>query len=371
MLVAFSHLRWDFVWQRPQQVLSRLAHEIPVLYVEEPVGDASKDVLELRLDGRVTIARAHLRDLPAHTRFGENVNDRIADLLEPLLIDDPDLMAWYYTPMAIGALPDSATPALTVFDAMDDLASFRNAPPQMRAQEDRMLEVADIVFTGGPTLYRQRQHRHPRVFCFPSGVDRTHFASPGQPSAASRALSQMRRPVIGFYGVIDERMDMDLVAQVADLRPDWNFALVGPLAKIRPDDLPTRSNIRHFGLQSYEALPAILSRFDVAMMPFALNDATRAISPTKTLEFLAGGKPVVSTPVADVVELYITATSIAGTPDQFVGAIDEILAWTAEDRAAWQQRADTLLAAHDWNQVVEEMVIAMDMPRVATLSLTA
>jgi UDP-galactopyranose mutase len=371
MLVAFSHLRWDFVWQRPQQVLSRLAKEIPVLYVEEPVGDASKDMLELRLDGRVTIARAHLHDFPPHCSFGAGVNDRIATLLEPLLSDDDDLTAWYYTPMAIGAFPDAITPTVTVFDAMDDLASFRSAPAQMRAQEDLMLEMADIVFTGGPMLYRQRQHRHPRVFCFPSGVDRAHFASPGQPSAASRALSQMRRPVIGFYGVIDERMDMDLVAQIAALRPDWNFALVGPLAKIQPDDLPTSSNIRHFGLQSYEALPAILNRFDVAMMPFALNDATRAISPTKTLEFLAGGKPVVSTPIADVVELYSAATSIASTPDQFVAAIDEILAWSAEDLASWRQRADTLLAAHDWNQIVEEMAVTLGLHRSATLSMTA
>jgi UDP-galactopyranose mutase len=329
MLVAFSHLRWDFVWQRPQHVLSRLAKEMPVLYVEEPVGDSSKDVLELRLDGRVTIARAHLHDLPAGSPFSDEVNHRIAALLEPLLIDDEDLITWYYTPMAIGAFPDCITPALTVYDAMDDLASFRFAPATLRDQETRMMEMADVVFTGGPTLYRQRQHRHPRVYCFPSGVDRAHFASPGRSSAASRALSIMRRPVIGFYGVIDERMDMDLVAQMADLRTDWNF------------------------------------------VPFAINEATRAISPTKTLEFLAGSKPVVSTPVADVVELYGAAAGIAATPNEFVAAIDDILAWSPEDRAAWQQRADTLLAAHDWNQIVEEMATAMELRRFVHLPMTA
>ena len=371
MLVAFSHLRWDFVWQRPQHVLSRLSRETPVLYVEEPVGDASKDVLELRLDGRVTIARAHLSDLPAGSRFSDEVNRRIAGLLEPLLVDDDDLITWYYTPMAIGAFPDSITPALTVFDAMDDLASFRFAPTQMREQETRMLEMADIVFTGGPTLYRQRQHRHPRVYCFPSGVDRAHFASPGRSSSASRALSLMRRPVIGFYGVIDERMDMDLVAGIADLRSDWNFVLIGPLAKISPEDVPTRPNLRLFGLQSYEALPAILDKFDVAMMPFAINDATRAISPTKTLEFLAGSTPVVSTPVSDVVELYGSATSIAGSPEEFVAAIDDILAWSPDERAAWKQCADSLLAAHDWNQIVEDMATAMDLRRYVHLSMTA
>lgn len=371
MLVAFSHLRWDFVWQRPQHVLSRLSREMPILFVEEPVGDASKDMLELRLDGRVTIARAHLRDSPPRSRYSDDANARIASLLEPLLVDDDDLIAWYYTPMAIGALPESIMPALTVYDAMDDLASFRNAPSQMRAQEARLLEMADIVFTGGPTLYRQHQHRHPRVYCFPSGVDRGHFASPGRPSAASRALMQMRRPVIGFYGVIDERMDMDLVARIADLQPDWHFVLVGPLAKIQPADVPSRPNIRHFGMQTYEALPGILAQFDVAMMPFALNEATRAISPTKTLEFLAGGKPVVSSPVADVVELYSAATSIAESPEQFVAAIEEILAWSPEDHVGWQQNADALLAAHDWNQIVEEMGAVMDMRRGTTLPLTA
>ena len=371
MLVAFSHLRWDFVWQRPQHVLSRLSKEIPVLYVEEPAGEATKDVLELRLDGRVTIARAHLKDLPPGSRFSREVNRRIAALLEPLLVDDDDLITWYYTPMAIDALPESIAPALTVFDAMDDLASFRFAPADMPEREARLMEMADVVFAGGPTLYRQRQHRHPRVYCLPSGVDRAHFASPGPSSSASRALVLMRRPVIGFYGVIDERMDMELVAQMADLRPEWNYVLVGPLAKISPEDIPIRPNLRHFGMQTYEALPEILAKFDVAMMPFALNDATRAISPTKTLEFLAGGKPVVSTHVADVVELYSAATSIARVPEEFVAAIDDILAWSPDDRAAWEQRADSLLAAHDWNQIVEEMATAMELRRFVHLPMTA
>jgi glycosyltransferase involved in cell wall biosynthesis len=309
--------------------------------------------------------------MPARSYCNDAVNKRIASLLEPLLTDDEDLITWYFTPMAIGAFPESITPALTVYDAMDDLASFRNAPPRMRAQEARMLEMADIVFTGGPTHYRQRQHRHPRVYCLPSGVDRAHFATSSLASSASRALSQMRRPVIGFYGVVDERVDMDLVARIADLRPDWNFVLAGPLAGIRQEDLLSRPNVRHFGMQAYEALPAILAWFDVAMMPFALNETTRALSPTQTLEYLAGGKPVVSTPVADVVELYGAATSIAGTPDDFVSAIDEILTWSPEDRAAWQQRVDSLLTAHDWNQIVEEIAATMNVHRFAPLSMTA
>jgi UDP-galactopyranose mutase len=371
MLVAFSHLRWDYVRHRPQHVLSRLSREMPVLYVEEPVGESSKDVLDLRLDGRVTIARAHLTDLPAGSRFGCEVNLRIAELLEPLLVDDDDLITWYATPMAVDAFPASITPALTIFDVTDALANLPPAPAGMRNREARLMEMADMVFTSGPTLFRQLRHRHPRVHCFPSGVDRAHFASPGQSSSASRALALMRKPVIGFHGVIDERIDLDFVARIADLRPEWNFVLVGPLARISPDDLPKRPNVRHFGMQSYEALPEILAKLDVAMMPFARNQATQAISPSKTLEFLAAGRPVVSTPVADVVELYGSATSFAGSPETFVAAIEDILAWSPEDRGAWQQRADALVAAHDWNQIVEEMVTAMDLRRFVNYPMTA
>ncbi|MFT4040121.1 MAG: glycosyltransferase [Thermomicrobiales bacterium] len=370
MIVAFSHLRWDFVWQRPQQILSRLAAETPVLFVEEPIGGASEDTLHLRLEGPVTVAQPQLRDLPRGPHDSDAGNARIAALLEPLLADERDLTVWYYTPMALGALPAAITPALTVFDAMDDLASFRFAPPQMRAREAHMMREADLVFTGGPTLYRQRQHRHPRVSCFPSGVDRAHFATP-RPSAAAAALARIEGPVIGFYSVLDERLDTELVAAIADQRPEWTFALIGPLAKITAADLPVRPNIVHFGMQQYADLPGVLAEFDIAMMPFALNDATRAISPTKTLEFFAGGKPVVSTPVADVVELYRTATHIAATPQEFVAAIEEMLGWGPAEYAAWRTEADRLLAAHDWDQIVAEMSAAMEEQRNSALLLTA
>lgn len=371
MIVAFSHLRWNFVWQRPQHVLSRLANETPVFFVEPPVSGASRDSLDLHLDGRVTIIQPRLQGSGARVTFGDEANGRIAALLAPLLAKRDDLMTWYYTPMAIGALPGPSVPALTVFDAMDDLASFRFAPPQMRAQEARMLEMADLVFTGGPTLYRQRQHRHPRVHCFPSGVDRAHFARSGTLSAAAITLAQGPRPCIGFYGVLDERLDTDLVARIADLRPDWTFALIGPVVKIEEADIPVRPNIQRFGMQTYEELPGVLATFDVAMMPFALNDATRAISPTKTLEFMAGGKPIVSTPVQDVVDLYSAATSIASTPEAFVAAIEDILTWTPEQKAAWSHRADALLAAHDWDEIVAEMWVAVQERRYAAMPLIA
>lgn len=370
MIVAFSHLRWDFVWQRPQQVLSRLAARTPVLFVEEPVGGASDDTLRLRLEGPVTVAQPHLRDIAPGAHFGDGVNARIAAQLEPLLADERDLTIWYYTPMALGALPAALSPTLTVFDAMDDLASFRFAPPQMRAREDEMMREADLVFTGGPTLYRQRRLRHPRVACFPSGVDRAHFAAP-RPSTAAGALAAVEGPVIGFYSVLDERLDTELVAAIADLRPAWTFALIGPVVKIKAADLPVRPNIMRFGLQQYADLPGVLAEFDVAMMPFALNDATRAISPTKTLEFFAGGKPVVSTPVADVVELYGAATRIAASPQEFVAAIDAILGWSPTEHAVWKAKADRLLAAHGWDQIVAEMSAAMQEQRASTLLLTA
>jgi UDP-galactopyranose mutase len=288
MLVAFSHLRWGFVWQRPQHLLTRFAREMPVVVVEEPEYHLQGADVHIRRDHGVTVVTPLLPKTNEQYGFGNHVNGQISRLLEPFVRPGTDLILWYYTPMALGAEPATVRPRLTVYDAMDDLASFRAAPPELRIREARLLSTVDLVFAGGPTLYRQRRDLHPSVHCFPSGVEAAHFAATSKTSPPEE-LAQQRRPVLGYYGVIDERLDLDLLAEIADLRPDWTIALVGPVAKIDETTIPERSNIIRFGQQAYDDLPAFLACFDVALMPFARNEATRAISPTKTLEYLAGG----------------------------------------------------------------------------------
>src|SRR5918997_1919621 len=376
MLVAFSHLRWGFVWQRPQHLLTRFAREMPVIVVEEPEYHLQGADVRVRHDHGVTVVTPLLPIASEQYGFGNHVNGQIARLLEPFVRPGMNPILWYYTPMALGAEPASVRPRLTVYDAMDDLASFRAAPPELRIREARLLSTVDLVFTGGPTLYRQRRDMHPSVHCFPSGVEAAHFASTR--AVPHEGLANQRRPILGYYGVIDERLDLDLLAEIADLRPDWTIALIGPVAKIDESTIPVRDNIVRFGQQAYDDLPAFLACFDVALMPFARNEATRAISPTKTLEYLAGGKPVVSTPIADVITLYGDVVQIAATANEVVAAAEMVLNRTSEEQRRWRARAARVVAAHDWDCIAEEMLAVMSrasttmiMPAAQTAALSA
>jgi UDP-galactopyranose mutase len=364
MLVAFSHLRWGFVWQRPQHLLTRFAREMPVVVVEEPeyLHQFAGPDMHVRHDHGVTVVTPLLPSTTEQYGFGNHVNGQIAPMLEPFVRPGLNPILWYYTPMALGAEPATVRPRLTVYDAMDDLASFLAAPPELRRREARLLSHVDLVFTGGPTLYRQRRDMHPSVHCFPSGVEPAHFAATSKASPAEE-LAQQRRPIIGYYGVIDERLDLDLLAEIADLRPDWTIALIGPVVKIDESSIPVRDGIIRFGQQAYDDLPAFLACFDVALMPFARNEATRAISPTKTLEYLAGGKPVISTPIADVMSLYGDAVEIATTGEEFVAAAESVLTRTSDADRQWRARAARLVAAHDWDCIASEMLAVMSRAR--------
>ena len=227
------------------------------------------------------------------------------------------LITWYYTPMM---LPFSRhiEANVTVFDAMDELSKFKFAPVKLLELEQELIDRADIVFTGGSSLYEAKKDRHPSVHCFPSSVDRAHFCKARARQFDPADQEDLPRPRLGFYGVIDERFDIELLDKVAEMRPDWSFVMVGPVVKISEDELPKRPNICYLGGKTYDQLPAYLSGWDVALMPFAMNESTQFISPTKTPEYLAGGKPVVSTPIKDVVRHYgqLEGVKIASTPEE-------------------------------------------------------
>lgn len=366
-LVCFSHLRWGFVWQRPQHLLTRLARQLPVYVVEEPefVPGAGADDLRLIQDRGVTVLTPLFAEEPEPAwGFNERNNRRVRALLAPIFADlgllggaaetGRDLIAWYYTPMALGAGPAAMRPALTVYDAMDELASFAGAPRSLREREAALMAAADLVFTGGPSLYAARKDRHPRVSCYPSGVEAAHFAqaagSPPPPDLASRP-----RPIIGFYGVLDERLDLDLIDGIAAARPEWTVAMIGPVAKIAEADLPRRPNLHYLGQRPYRDLPTYLAAFDVAILPFARNEATRFISPTKTLEYLAGGKPTVSTSIRDVVDLYGPVVRLADSPTAFVDAVERAMAESPAERSAREAMAHRILAEHDWDAIAADM----------------
>jgi UDP-galactopyranose mutase len=349
-LICFSHLRWNFVFQRPQHLMSRFADERRVIFWEEP--EAALPGCEPALGVRTCAETGVVVVTPSLPEGMEDAEQEavLKRLLDGFLSGEKGpFIRWYYTPMM---LPFSRhiDAAATVYDCMDELANFKFAPTRLLALESELFDAADVVFTGGYSLYEAKRSRHPNVHPFPSSVDREHFgrarAVDGDPD--DQALA--KRPRFGFYGVIDERMDLSLIAAMADAHPEWSIMMVGPVVKIEHSDLPQRPNIFYLGGKTYEELPAYLGGWDVAISPFAINDATRFISPTKTPEYLAGGRPVVSTPIVDVKRHYsdLEAVFIAGGPNDFVAACEQALA-LVQGGDGWLRQVDQKLANLSWD----------------------
>ncbi|MDY3561925.1 FAD-dependent oxidoreductase [Gemmata sp. JC673] len=347
-LVVFSHLRWDFVFQRPQHLMTRLARTRPVFFVEEPTQTDGPPRWELR-EGPpgLTVCRPHTA--ARHAGFNDAQYPELRPLVRELVARAGGAYdLWFYTPMAL-PLADGLAPRVTVYDCMDELSAFQFAPPQLLELERRLLERADVVFTGGPSLYRAKKDRHANCHCFPSSVDAAHFGTAAGPLPEPAEQAALPRPRLGFFGVIDERFDRALLAAAAAARPDWQFVMVGPVVKIDPADLPRRPNVHFLGQRPYTDLPAFLAGWDVALLPFARNESTRYISPTKTVEYMAAGKPIVSTPIADVAEPYGAMVGLASTPEEFVVACERALAETPDARGRRLEQYKSVLAKTSWD----------------------
>ena len=364
-LVCFSHLRWDLVFQRPQHLLTRAARGRRVLYWEEPAwAESGEPHLAVRDEAGVRIVQPRLPD-PAWEDGGIAAQRTLLDrFLAAEGVADPVL--WYDTPHAL-LFSGHLTGACLVYDCMDELSLFVGADTRLPALEADLLRRADLVFTGGASLHEAKRGLHPRVHCFPSGVDTAHFrpARAVAPKIVQEPADQagIAHPRLGYYGVLDERLDLDLLAQLCDLRPGWQIVLVGPVAKITPEDLPRRPNLHWLGPKRYADLPAYVAGWDAALMPFARNEATRFISPTKTPEFLAAGRPVVSTGITDVARTYgpecgvLVADTESGGVEAFAAAGDRALALTPQD---WQDEADRRLAAMGWDGIWARMEALLD-----------
>jgi UDP-galactopyranose mutase len=349
-LICFSHLRWNFVFQRPQHLMSRFAEARRVIFWEEP--EAALPECEPALGVRTCAETGVIVVTPSlpETLSEMEREATLKSLLDAFLAGEKGpFIRWYYTPMMLTFSRDVPA-ACTVYDCMDELANFRFAPPELLGLEQELLDSAHVVFTGGYSLYEAKKDRHPNIHPFPSSVDRAHFAQARGVDASPDDQGPIGKPRFGFYGVIDERMDLELIAAVADAHPEWSIVMVGPVVKIDPADLPIRANIHYVGGKSYDQLPLYLGGWDVALMPFAINDSTKFISPTKTPEYLAGGRPVVSTPITDVIRHYgdLEAVFIADGADAFIRACEQALA-LAKGGDEWLKDVDLKLANLSWD----------------------
>lgn len=353
-LVCLSHLRWNFVFQRPQHLLSCCAQERRVFFIEEPIfGDHPEGHLVVsRQQSGVWVVVPHL----PKNLSEEAVNTAQQVLLDGLLAHESrQYICWYYTPMAL-AFTRHWQPLAVVYDCMDELSAFKGASPALKDYEAELFRRADLVFAGGQSLYESKVHQHPNVYAFPSSVNVAHFQKARNIIQDPADQVDIPHPRLGFFGVIDERMDLELLSGIALSRPDWQLVIIGPVAKIEPVVLPRYENIHYLGAKDYQELPAYLAGWDLAMLPFARNESTRFISPTKTPEYLAAGKPVVSTSIRDVVRSYGESgmVLIADTVAEFVTAAEKAMQQDFK-KASWRSRVDAFLEQNSWDRTWAEM----------------
>jgi glycosyltransferase involved in cell wall biosynthesis len=357
-LIVHSHLRWDFVWQRPQQLLSRFAQRSHVLFLEEPI--YVDDIAEERLDISRPMERVHrvVPVLPGALRGEYDASiSVIRESVRRQLAADGALFArpiqWFYTPMPAPAMIGAFDERAVVYDCMDELSKFRFAPAALVDRERYLMAQADVVFAGGYKLSQSKARYHQNVHFFGCGVDLAHFATARSADLeVPREIASLKRPVVGYYGVIDERIDYDLLRALASALTDVELVMVGPVVKVDPAELPQAENIHWLGQRQYAELPAHVKGFDVCLMPFALNDATEYINPTKTLEYMAAGKPIVSTPISDVVHNFTPVVAVANSPVEFVAAVRSAIERPSAELIA---RGLEQARANSWESIVARM----------------
>lgn len=360
-LLVHCHLCWDWVWQRPQQFISRLSRRHKVLFVETvaPDPELAAPLARFRVLSEfpnVTVLRLQF------PKWKWDDGDYV-DLERRRLVQDfvagplgkgfENPIQWFYDPMAVPAFAGQMGEILTVYDCMDELSKFRGAPAGIVEREMDLLERANVVFTGGRRLFEIKSQLHDNCHFYGCGVDVEHF---GKARAAQTVvppqMTNLPQPVLGYFGVIDERMDYDLLAYLAASRPDWSIVMVGPVTKVDPALLPRSANIHWLGQRAYADLPAVCKGFDLCLMPFALNEATEFINPTKALEYMATGREIISTEVADVVANFGSVVKIARTREEFVMLCEKAL-----DRPDTESIARGLKMAqqNSWDSIVAQL----------------
>lgn len=351
-LLCFSHLDWNFVYQRPQHLLSRFSKNYNVFYFEEPkYGDEDK-IFKIENHG-ITIVKTFVKN-PSDYFVIEKIT---ADFITKNNIKAD--VIWYYTPMALN-FTSKIKAQVVVFDSMDELSAFKFAPQNLLQKEEELFQKADIIFTGGNALYEAKKHRHHNIHSFPSSIDKGHFLKARRTGEDLQDQKDIGFPRLGFYGVLDERFNIDLLREIAFKKPEWNFIIIGPVVKISPEELPKAGNIHYLGSKDYSELPDYIRHWDVAMNMFALNESTKFISPTKTPEYLCAGLPVISTSITDVVHPYgdLELVEIADDADTFISKAEELL--TQKNNPERLKKADAFLADKSWDDTQKQMELLIN-----------
>jgi len=360
-IIVHSHLGWDWVWQRPQQFVSRLSRRHKILFVETLAPDPSlaAPLAKFRVaDGFSNITVLTLQFPSWRWEDAGYVDSERCRLVQQFIAGPgagqfQSPVQWFYDPMAVTAFGGQMGEVLTVYDCMDELSKFRCAPPEIAKRETELLSRAEVVFTGGRKLFEAKSRYHDNCHFYGCGVDAGHFGKAQDPATTvPTALSSLPKPVLGYFGVVDERMDYELIKRLAESNPQWSVVMVGPTVKVDAKTLPQRPNLHWFGQRSYAELPALCKGFDVCLMPFALNEATEFINPTKALEYMATGKIIISTAVPDVVRNFGEIVKLARTPNEFITLCQQAV--TQPDHAAIT-KGFKMVSENSWDSIVAQL----------------
>lgn len=365
-LICFSHLRWGFVFQRPNHLLSRFSKHQRVFFIEEPIFHDGEDKLHLENhNDNLYVVTPHIKAGLDEKEVQLRQRKFISNLITNMKIDRH--FSWYYTPMAL-PFTDHLKPELVIYDCMDELSAFKFAPPQLTQLEKELFKKADIVFTGGHSIYEFKKNNHHNIHPFPSSIDKHHFGAARVNKTDPEDQKNIPHPRFGFFGVVDERFDIEMIDQVAKERPDWHFVILGPVVKIDPASLPHYENVHYLGGKRYDELPDYISGWDIATIPFAMNESTRFISPTKTPEYLSAGKPVISTPIRDVVSPYgdQKLVHIVNNAAEFIYAAEIEL--NKKRKSAWLRKVDEFLLYNSWDRTWGQMVRLIEDTLLQTTS---
>lgn len=353
-LVCFSHLRWGFVFQRPNHLLSRFSKHQRVFFIEEPIFHEGEDKVHIEhYNENLFVVTPHYKGGLSEEEVLKKQQKFISNLLTNMKVNR--FFSWYYTPMAL-PFTEHLNPELVIYDCMDELSAFKFAPPQLTQLERDLFKKADVVFTGGNSIYESKKNSHHNIHSFPSSIDKHHFGKARNTKEDPADQRDIPHPRFGFFGVVDERFDIDMLGEVARQRPEWQFVILGPVVKIDPTHLPRYANIHYLGGKKYEELPSYIAGWDIATIPFAMNESTKFISPTKTPEYLAAGKPVISTPIRDVVAPYgdNKLVHIVSNAAEFIEAAEKELA--KKRKTSWLKKVDEFLLYNSWDRTWGQMV---------------
>jgi glycosyltransferase involved in cell wall biosynthesis len=353
-LVCFSHLRWGFVFQRPNHLLTRFSKHQRVFFIEEPIFYEGADKLHIEnYNEHLYIVTPYIKSGFSEEEVIRRQKKFITNFLSDMHVNR--FFSWYYTPMAL-PFTDHLSPEMVIYDCMDELSAFKFAPPQLTILEKELFKKADIVFTGGNSIYESKKNAHHNIYSHPSSIDKHHFGKARIITSDPDDQKNIPHPRFGFFGVVDERFDIDLLEKVARLKPEWQFIILGPVVKIDPASLPHYENVHYLGGKKYDELPSYIAGWDIALVLFAMNESTKFISPTKTPEYLAAGKPVISTPIRDVVNPYgdNKLVHIVNNAEEFIEAAEKEL--QKKRKTSWLKKVDDFLLYNSWDRTWGQMV---------------